>query len=96
MSSYREQSLRAKAVRQGATDQRPVGGKSKKPKSVVVECRWLDLGVLSGIRKDENRWWKFGGYRDKATAEKAMEDHRRKHNGGFVEFRYRAGESNAV
>jgi len=84
VSTWREQGLHAKAVRRGAVvEPRPVGGRSRRPKPVVVEARWS----IKALGQMGREWRRFGIYRDLATAEKAIADHKRKH--GFYEFRYR-------
>ena len=87
MSSYREQSQRAKAIRRGAVDEpRPVGGKSSKAKPVVLESRFV--GVFGRVVAND-KWTKHGEYRTREIAQKVIDDHKRKFSGGFYEFRFR-------
>lgn len=76
MSSYRESSNAAKAVRRGITEAKPVGSKNKAPRPVVVESR----------RKTSTRpWVKWGAYRNAAEAGQALDQLARKYT--FAEFR---------
>lgn len=88
MSTYREQSLKAKAIRQGAVDEpRGVRQKSNKDKPFVLESRWV--GRIAGLCGPDQKWTKHGEYRTREIAQKVIDDHKRKHNGGFYEFRFR-------
>lgn len=87
MSSYREQGLKAKAIRQGAIDEpRPARGKSSKAKPVVLESRFVGI-FRCALGSD--KWLKHGEYRTREIAQKVIDDHKRKYNGGFYEFRFR-------
>lgn len=64
MSEYREESNRAKAARRGIVEQRPVGGKKRQAKQVVVEYRYPNWPF-----KWAREWRKFGAYADTETAQ---------------------------
>ena len=82
MSSYREQCLKAKAVREGVIEARPAGSRNAKPRPIVVESRWIG----SGISRDR-AWSKWRAYRSEAEAQAAISNAGRKY--GFLEFRLR-------
>jgi hypothetical protein len=82
MSTYREQALKAKAVRRGIVEPAPAkGGAGKAKGPVVVEYRGKH-GAASFLAKE---WTKWRPYRDVATAESAMAGLARKYD--FWEFR---------
>lgn len=76
---------RAKDARQTpALDIIPPRPRSKKAKPFVIEYKWK--GFFNS--KWNRGWLKFGAYRTKEIAEKAMKDARRKYSNSF-EFRKR-------
>ena len=85
VKSYREDCNDAKAARRGLVDQRPIGGRSKREKPVIVEYRctaeWANKAPWS--KRD---WRKFGAYRNKSEAEKVVTSQTRK-DVGFREYR---------
>jgi hypothetical protein len=86
VKSYREDCNEAKAAREGIIEQRPVSGKSKRPKSIVVEYRMsADWAQKFPAWMGGHDWKKWKSYRAVAEAEKAMSDHMRK--SGLYEFR---------
>ena len=84
MSTYREQTVKAKAVRAGIVDQRRAAGRNARPRPVVLEHRKSPnyKGALLEFVKD---WTKWGAYRNQAEAEAAMSNAARKYP--FYEFR---------
>lgn len=74
MTAYRESSNAAKAVRRGIVEPRPVGGKKRQDKPVIVESRWPGSPI-----KVWREWRKSASYADLATAEAAMANQQRKH-----------------
>ncbi len=88
MSSYREDCLKAKAVKEGIIELRPVSGKNGKAKPVILEYRTLpshpmSQSIWAGNGKE---WTKWKAYRTVEKAQTAAENLRRKHS-TFYEFR---------
>ena len=74
MSDYRESSNRAKAVRRGVVEPRPVAGKKTQAKAIVVEWRWPDSPF-----KSFRKWSKRGAYATAEVAIRALDNFKRKH-----------------
>lgn len=88
MSDYRESCIERQAVRRGIVEPRPVGGKRRQDKPVVVECRYpvSGLPMLRG-------WWKFGSYATTEIAEQTMARQRRKHPSAEYRIRPQGGSA---
>ena len=91
-TTYREDCLKAKAAKAGIIEQRPVRGKSGKPRPVVLEFRTIPGHPLGSISGHKNRWLKWKAYRTEAEAQNAAEVQRRKHS-TLWEFRIRGADS---
>lgn len=81
--SYREMTIAGKAAQRGIVEQRPTGGKSKRPRMVVVEMRYTH-GDLKIFPRD---WRKYGSYRTPKEAEAVIDQQMRKYN--WMELRIR-------
>lgn len=89
MSSYREDCIKAKAVREGIVEQRPVSGKNGKVFPIVMEYRYTWVFCWNG--PGDGKWRKWNRYRTKEEAQMAMDGLRRK-RGANWEFRLRPEE----
>lgn len=78
---------RAKDARQGGTDQRGVGRKNKRDRTVVVEYKWTETGPLSRLFSCKD-WRKFGAYRTEKEAQEVIEIMMRKRP--YYEMRIRS------
>lgn len=86
MSNYREGCIRAKAVRAGIIDPRPLATPSKKAKPVVLEARALDDYRCRD--RAYGGWRKWSAYASVAEAEQACSNLARKY-ARLWEFRVR-------
>ena len=80
MSSYREQSLKAKAAKAGITDQREGGTKSQRARPFILEYRPANPKSLIG-----HKWRRWGDYRTEDEANRTMTTQARKYH--FYEWR---------
>lgn len=71
--TYRQEAIAAKAARLGITDQRPLPGKNKRPRPVVLQYR------------DRTKWRRWSEYRNIREAQEAMAQLQRKY--WFYTFR---------
>jgi hypothetical protein len=81
MSDYRESSNAAKAVRRGIVQSRPVGGKKRQAKDVIVESRYrADAPGIFGLLFGADREWrKHAAYNSPAVAQQAIANLERKY-----------------
>ena len=81
MGSYREDCIRAKAIKAGIIELRPVSGKNGKAKPVALEYRLVPGHQLEWLDREKNRgrWRKWKSYRTLEEAQIAAENLRRKH-----------------
>jgi hypothetical protein len=77
---------KAKDIRQGLTDQRPVGTVSKRARPILVEYRIHPNCQFPFFRCWQKGWSNYKRYRTLQEAQKAISDHVRKHP-NFYEFR---------
>lgn len=82
MASYREQGLKAKAVREGIIEARPVGTKNARARPVVVEYQ---LEPSRSQWRGPKVWEKWGAYRSPSEASAVVEQMSRK----YVWYEYR-------
>lgn len=76
MGTYKEETLRAKAVKEGIIDQRPLLPKSRKKRPVVLEYRWRAAAHC----EPPGEWglWKtWGRYATETAAKQAADKHSR-------------------
>lgn len=89
MASYREATIKGKAAQRGIVEQRPIGGRSKRERPVIVEHCYLKPepgDVLQGLFK-YGVWRKWGAYRTTAEAEAMIVQQKRKYK--WMDFRIR-------
>lgn len=94
MSSYREQSLKAKAAREGIVEQRASPGKNKKPRPIIVELRMKTKDPMARFFTNSHKWRKCGAYRNEAEARAAMDQQSRKYS--FYEYRLKPAKGDAA
>jgi hypothetical protein len=80
--------VKVKEARKGVVDQRPVGGKNKKPRPVILEHRSRPESPLAKFfPEDTQEWRKWKAYRSEAEAIRAMEKLKQQYH--LSEFRIR-------
>jgi hypothetical protein len=77
MGGYREQCIKAKAVRAGIIEPRPLATPSHKAKTVILESRPLDGSFAYARRNGE--WRKWRAYASVREAEQARDNLARKY-----------------
>mgnify|MGYP001559996552 CR=1 FL=1 len=83
MSNWKEDANHRRAVRQGITDQRAIGGRNGRDRPWAVYYRFTKAAGVFFF--GNGKWLKMRAYRTKEEAEKAIEQYKRKH--GFYEMR---------
>lgn len=76
MGTYKEESLRAKAAREGIIEQRPLLPKSRKSRPIVVEYRRRTM-PRSAPPGEWGPWKTWGRYGTVAAAKQAADKHNR-------------------
>lgn len=80
MSDYREGCIKAKAVKRGIIDQRPVSGKAnKKKREHIVEFRYTKGEPAYDLLKLNGKWHNWKAYLTPEDAMQALEGFRRKY-----------------
>lgn len=77
--SYRDDCNQAKLAREGIVEQKPIGGKSKRAKPIIVQYRTAPDCKLFPAWMHQKKWRKWGSYRTVEEAQKVVRDQLRKH-----------------